>query len=286
MGKCGPLLGCYTGSERVAVWIAALDGVSLAYEERGDGEPVVLIHLAVFADGFAPLMDQPALSGYRLIRYHRRGYGDSAPTAGRATVVDQAADLKGLLEHLGVGRAHVVGHSFGGLVALQLAADHPTTVGSLVLMEAALRIPAGGAASQDLTQRMIHGLQRYREGDRQGGLDEAIFMPDYRQVLGHVLPGSWAQAMRDADTFFDNDFLGVQGWPFGQAEARRITAPVLWVVGSETHPAFFEMEQLLHAWFPHLETARVPGVNHLLHLQQPRPVAETLATFFAQHPLS
>ena len=124
----------YTGSEGVVVQTAVLDGVSLAYEERGEGEPVVLVPPALFADAFAPLMNQPALTGYRLIRYHRRGYGGRSRTEGPVTIADQAADLAALVEYLGIERAHIAGHSYGGLVALQFAADYPYMVGSLVLM--------------------------------------------------------------------------------------------------------------------------------------------------------
>ena len=62
--------------------------------------------------------------------------------------------------------------------------------------------------------------------------------------------------------------------------------PVLYAVGSESDPAFLEMVGLLREWFPHLETTRVPGFNHLLQMQQPRRVAEALTEFFGQHPLS
>jgi pimeloyl-ACP methyl ester carboxylesterase len=72
----------------------------------------------------------------------------------------------------------------------------------------------------------------------------------------------------------------------GQAEARCIDAPVLYVIGSESDPAFLEMEGLLREWFLHLQTARVPGVNHLLQMQQPRAVPEALAAFVAPHLLS
>lgn len=108
---------------------AVINGVSLEYETRGDGEAVALIHLAPYADSFA---DQPALSSYRLIRYHRRGYAGSSRTAGPVSLADQAADLAGLLRYLDVRCAHVVGHSYGGLIALQLALDCPELVSSLV----------------------------------------------------------------------------------------------------------------------------------------------------------
>lgn len=123
---------------------AAVDGVTLEYESHGTGDPVALIHLSLYADSFAPLMDQPALEGYRLVRYHRRGYVGSSRTAGPVTIGDQAADLGGLLEYLGVRRAHIAGHSYGGLIALQLALNRPDLVASLVLMEPALRVDRRG----------------------------------------------------------------------------------------------------------------------------------------------
>ena len=55
--------------------------------------------------------------------------------------------------------------------------------------------------------------------------------------------------------------------------------------GEESDAAFLEFEELLSGLLPRLETARVPGANHLLCLKQPRPVAESLARFLARHPL-
>ena len=234
-------------------------------------------------------MDQPALAGYRLIRYHRRGYGASQRTPGPVTIADLAADVAGLLDHLGVPQAHIAAHSISGLIALQCALDHPARVGSIILMEPALRVRSGGPASQDLSQRMAEGFARYRAGEREGALDgflTPVFGPGYRALLERVLPGSWAQAVRDADMFFGIEAPEVQRWQFGEAEAARIAVPVLSVVGSESDPAFVEFEELLREWLPRLETERVSGVNHLLQLQSAQPVAEVLAGFLGRHPLN
>jgi pimeloyl-ACP methyl ester carboxylesterase len=82
-----------------------LDGVTLDYEVGGVGDPVVLIHLAPYADSFLPLMDQPELASYQLIRYRRRGYGSIPNQAGRVTIPQNARDLADLLRFLGIGRA-------------------------------------------------------------------------------------------------------------------------------------------------------------------------------------
>ena len=124
------------GSESVARGLqrATLDGVELEYEVRGSGEPVLLVHAGAFADWFAPLVAEPSLaSRYALINYHRVGYGGSARPDGPISIVDQAAHCRMLLGRLGVERAHVVGHSSGANIALQLALDAPGSVRSLTL---------------------------------------------------------------------------------------------------------------------------------------------------------
>lgn len=122
---------------------AIIDGITFEYEVSGTGEPVVFIHGAFIADTFRPLAAEPGLAGrYRLITYHRRGYAGSSRNPGPVSIARQAADCRGLLRHLGVARAHVVGHSLGGCIALQLALDTPKVVHSLALLESALFVGA------------------------------------------------------------------------------------------------------------------------------------------------
>ena len=120
---------------------AVVDGTTLEYEDSGVGEPVVCIHGAFIADSFRPLLSESSLADrYRLISYRRRGYVHSSPTGKTVSLAEEAGDCRRLLSHLGVGRAHVVGHSFGGAIALQLALDAPQLVHTLSLLEAALMV--------------------------------------------------------------------------------------------------------------------------------------------------
>jgi pimeloyl-ACP methyl ester carboxylesterase len=71
---------------------AALEGIELEYEIRGAGEPVVLIHPGHFADWFAPLLAEPALTDrYRLLSYHRVGCAGTSHVAGPVSLAQQAA---------------------------------------------------------------------------------------------------------------------------------------------------------------------------------------------------
>jgi pimeloyl-ACP methyl ester carboxylesterase len=187
----------------------------LEYEVRGAGEPVVLVHGSHIADAFAPLLEESVLTDrFQLIRYHRRGFAGSTHPDGPVSIVQQAADCRALMRRLGVQSAHVVGHSYGGAIALQLALDAPDAVHSLALLEPALLIVP---STQQFMEALALVLQMYEAGDKTGAVDsflEAVMGPEYRNVLDRVLPGAFAQAAADADTFFWIELPALQQWSF------------------------------------------------------------------------
>jgi pimeloyl-ACP methyl ester carboxylesterase len=130
---------------------AELGEISLCYEELGDGrgEPLILImglgmQMIAWDEGFC---EQLTGRGFRVIRFDNRDVGLSSKLAGRRVNLtagllgltrsaaydldDMAADTVGLLDHLGLERAHLVGASLGGMIAQQVAALHPERVASL-----------------------------------------------------------------------------------------------------------------------------------------------------------
>jgi pimeloyl-ACP methyl ester carboxylesterase len=259
---------------------AKVNGIELEYEVAGSGEPMLLIHGAHIADALRPLVAEPALEGFQHIRYHRRGLGGSTRPvdAGPTSVPVQAQDAVGLLDHLGVDRAHVVGHSFGGMIALELAVQQPTRVASLVLLEPAfLATPAGAA----FTRAVAPLVERYDAGDAEGAVHGFLALVgdlDWREAIDQTVPGGIAQAVKDAATFFEMELTG-PSWTFGPQQAAAITCPVLSVLGSRSSPLFVEGRQLLHAWFPACQDADIVGATHLLQMQAPGPVAAAIAAF-------
>ncbi|MBM3946255.1 MAG: alpha/beta hydrolase, partial [SAR202 cluster bacterium] len=121
---------------RIAMQRARIRNGELEYESHGTGEPVVFIHGAM-AVAFSPLFGETSLRNYRCVTYNRRGFGGSTRSA-RVSVREHAQDCHELMRFLGIERAHVVGHSVGVLMALQLALDHPEQVHSLSLLETVL----------------------------------------------------------------------------------------------------------------------------------------------------
>jgi pimeloyl-ACP methyl ester carboxylesterase len=112
--------------------------------------------------------------------------------------------------------------------------------------------------------------------------------PDYRLVLDAVLPGAFEQAVTDAPHILDTEIAGLLDWRFGQEEAKRITQPVLAVVGEESlslWDRFGETQRFLLNSFSDVEGYVLPRATHFLQLQNPGEMAEALGAFFEHHPL-
>jgi pimeloyl-ACP methyl ester carboxylesterase len=116
---------------------AIIRGRRIRYAEMGSGPAVILIHGQGGSwQWWLRVIPEVARHG-RIIAVDLAGFGDSEPIAADDDVFfEHVATLVGLLDHLGLAKAIVVGHSMGGLVSLQLACDHPERVSGLLLTNA------------------------------------------------------------------------------------------------------------------------------------------------------
>lgn len=271
---------------------APVDGGYLTYQERGDGEAVLMIHGALIADTFLPVMNDPTLADYRLIRYRRSGYADSAPldVAPEAFLERAANDVVALLDHLDVERAHLVGHSSGAVIAMDLALRSPERVHSLVLLEPPMMdVPAAEA----LREVIGEAGSLFEAGDSAAAVDaflRRLAQPDWHGIE-EVVPGATEQAIADAETFFGVEALSIDAFEFDQDRADRLSMPVLYVLGSESSAVagakgYFEQgKALLLDMLPNAEAVTLDGVNHTLHIGYPERVLPVVAEFLEQHPI-
>ncbi len=264
----------------------SLPDAVLEVSDRGAGEPVVLIQTGLTADELLPLAGtRDLLARFRVIAYHRRGYGRSSPVQGPGSIERDALDCHRLLAALGVDRAHVVGLSYSGAVALQLAASAPERVHSLCLVEPP---PLHVRSADEFVAACVQLAEEHRLHGTAAALDRFLTLvvgPGWRHDLEQLLPGATAQAERDADAFFATDLAALLAWRFGPEDARRLDPPVLYVGGTASGPWFAEVHDLMLAWFPRAEEAMLAGADHNLALTHTSELAASLASFLRRHPV-
>ena len=115
----------------------------LHFEQAGAGDALVFLH-GLGSCGQDWLLQMPVLADrFHVIAPDLRGHGESARPQGRVCVTDLAGDVTGMMDALGVGRAHLVGLSLGGCVAQQIALDCPARIRSLTLVNTFARYDSG-----------------------------------------------------------------------------------------------------------------------------------------------
>lgn len=266
----------------------SLDDGQIAVEFRGAGQPVLLIHGTVIADGMLPIVDVLApRREYLLIRYHRRGYGGSSPITMPWSMEQHAADAARLIDQLGIRKAHVVGHSAGAAVAMELALDFPEKVGSMVLLEPWLSAPADWFAALEQDLAAIQAV--YESGQTAAALDSYLNLfcgPDHRKSLDRALPGVWHDiALHDADTLFRHELGALRLWHLSRAVAERLTKPMLLIRGERTSPFYAEAHRELTEWFPDAQTVVLPNAGHMLPTEQPDTLVRIISRFLARNPM-
>ncbi len=266
-----------------AGWVA-VEGGQLAVDDEGSGEAVLFVAGGLIADSFAPLCAQPAVArGRRLVRIHRRGYGRTALPAA-CSVARDAADCLAVLDALGIGRAHLVGWSYGGVAALQAALDRPGAVASLTLLEPALfTVPAAA----ELATALGPAAQMWAAGDRDRALDAfhaPLWGPDWRARLEAAIPGGVAQLEQDAGSLFGSDLPALGAWAAAAGDVRSITAPVLEVAGDAGGPLMEQFHDQVVAWLPpQTESVTIPGADHSFPVTRAADLAGPLAGFLDRH---
>lgn len=144
------------------------NGINLYYELHGRGEPLVLIP-GLGYDGWMWHRMIPGLAArYQVIRIDNRGVGQSDIPTGPYTAQMLAADIVGLLDALGLPKAHIMGHSMGGFIAQALVLDYPDRVDKLILSATNFggprHVPISAEAMVVLTDMSGDPIERLRRG--------------------------------------------------------------------------------------------------------------------------
>ncbi len=253
------------------------NGVALAYELSGsDAAPtVVLSHSLAAASG----MWEPqvtALSGpYRILSYDMRGHGESDAPEGPYSFEMLADDVAGLMDALGIERAHFVGLSIGGMIGQHFALRHPDKVDRLALCSTTSRVPAEGRPMWD--QRIKDVVEQGMESQVAPTIDR-WFTPDFLNGDPDAVAGieamirstptqgliGCAHAIRELD---------VTG-RLGEIEHRTLVMP-----GELDEGAPVAASEVIANAIPNARLRVIPGVRHLSNVERPDLFNEALSDF-------
>lgn len=215
-----------------------VNGVELETYDSGSGEPVVFIHGAM-GDECAAVLKEPALAdAFHLIHYHRRGWENSARLEAPLSIKQQATDCRVVMQRLGVDRAHVVGQSYGGNIALQMALDLPEAIHSMALLEPGLPSVLDNAPA--FLETISEAASLYASGDKADAIEtfgQEVVGADYHAAFDETLPaGYFDRWVANVDTLFQCDMPAIEPWTFTREDAARITQPVLNMTGVIRRP--------------------------------------------------
>ena len=243
--------------------------MEIAHEERGEGPPLVLVHGTASTRTSWDEVLELVSGSFRTIRYDRCGYGASSEL-GAASVEEHGDDLIALLRSLGAAPALICGHSFGGLVALDVLLREPGLVRAAVLVEPPmLWLGSNGAAAMARMQAAVE------EVGTVSGAVAAIsrFSLELcgQRGLAAAGPARGEQSLRYPRAFAA-DLGAAASWSVPAASLRGVDTPVILVTGVHTAAMWREPSEALARLIPGAELHEADS-SHLVPIEAPEVVA-------------
>ena len=267
------LVQAQTATARLAV-----PGGEIAYEVAGpDAAPAIVLLHGAFMDRRS--WDREAAvyaKQYRVIRLDMRPFGESTPPQQPYSVPE---DVVRLLDHLKIARAHLIGHSFGGGVAIDFALLHPDRVASLVLVSSGA---SGFAPPEDERKAAMAIFAAVKEGD------DAI-------VKAWVAHPMWTVSRERAEIKTEIEQTTRRNLapfrmtappyipltPPAVGRLAEVKAPTLVVVGDRDTPGNQQASAMLAKQIPQAKSVVVPGADHGLPLGWSRELNDAVLAFLA-----
>lgn len=263
------------------------DGTEIAWDEIGEGAPVLLIHgLGSSKRRWDSAREALAAAGFRAVRFDLRGHGESTPaTAERPFgMAELVADLESLVDLLALERFHLVGHSLGGMLAQRFAVEHPGPVRSLVL---ASTTSHNGRRATAFAEAMVLFSER--------GFDAVLADPALRPRVDAIL----SEAFFGGPPPYDMLRPGLEEPDLARANAWRacvgfsakdglaaLACPVLVTHGSADPLIPFRAGQLIHEAIPHSRFIAEEGAGHSLPTSRAASFNANLIEFLRAAPES
>ncbi len=266
------------GGEEMKSGSAEVNGSKLYYEMKGKGPAVVFLHSGGFDrrmwdDQFAAFSDR-----YTVIRYDVRGYGKShAPT--RPYSDDE--DLYQLLKELKVKKAHLVGLSMGGRIAIDFTLTHPEMVASLTAVAPGLSgFPFAPEDTIEL-MKIVYSIQNddgTPAGEawlRSAYLKAAMENPAVAAKLRPI-------AVENSKVWLINFFFPRPPFPLAVQRLSEIRVPTLLIRGDHDVPMIANIVETLEKNIAGAKKVIIQGAGHIVNVEKPEEFNKTVLDFLAK----
>jgi pimeloyl-ACP methyl ester carboxylesterase len=238
-----------------------LGGVRTWYDERGEGEPLVLLHGGLVDARFFEKNVGPLADRFRVVTPERRGHGHTPDVEGPITYDLMTQDTIAFLDTVVGGPAHLVGHSDGAFIAMLVAMRRPDLVRQLVLISGGFHRDGlmPGADELDVDEVVKFLAPSYGE-----------VSPDGEEHFRVVAEKIAQMAEREPD--------------LAQSELRRVTCRTL-VMFSDDDLVSMEHVVATYEGIPNAELAVVPGTSHFLLQEKPELCNKIIIDFLTTEPV-
>ena len=262
---------------------AEVDGLSIAYERTGGGPVLVLLHGFLFdSRAWRPQLDGLS-NDFTVIAWDAPGAGQSADPSETFEMGDWADCLTQLLDAAGVGSAHILGLSWGGMLAQEFYRRQPQRVRSLVLADtyAGWRGSLGEMISEERLAKCLHD----------SSLPASELVPRYLPAMHGE---SAAQEVRDELVTIMSDFhpVGFRLMALSSAHSDtrdflpEIRVPTLLVWGEADARSPITVAREIHAAIPNARLTAIPGAGHLSNLEAPAQLNAEVRDFCLSVPIT
>lgn len=277
---------------------------SLFFRDIGQGLPTIVLHGGPDFDHRYLLPELDRLSDrLRLIYYDQRGRGSSTPDVApeAITIASEIDDIEGLRAHFGLETVAVLGHSWGGLLALEYAIRHPERVSHLMLMSSApvchadrmrFRQERANKAAADLAKmKALAATSRYESGDLEADAEyyrvhfrAALHRPELvDRVVARLRVGFTPTGVRKARAIEDR--LYEQTWSSPAYDLLpalgRLDIPTLVIHGEDDLIPRFCADHIADA-IPGARLVLLRECGHFAYLERPDEAHEAVATFLGR----